>query len=339
MPKASKCRYQGQYFFDQHENATRYLMFWSAFSGRVRRFGPGRPTRCVPNLIAVPSETSSYWCPGYLAATLLMLIMLISGAGTTMAGGFPKMPGEATIILGHYRYIADRFWDSNRDLQQYGFGGEYRSASTKLFVEYGIDGNLTLFGSLPYAVAVFENEFGSATSRTLTDAEAGARYRIRRGPDESYHVSLQATALVPLYKSGLNPVPGYRKTGLDLRIMLAGGFELGSRPAFYSADTGFRVYPGSDILQWVYAISGGFKLAGNWEFLYEFSGMASRSDSDVFTPENILLNTDFNFHKAGAGLFWKPTDTYGIIANVYTDYLGRQSARGRAVNLSLLVFI
>jgi hypothetical protein len=308
-------------------------------AGGIQVTGPVKTPRNTVNLNLVPSQTSTHWVPGYLAAVLLILMMVVAGAGTALAGGFPKMPGEATIILGHYRYMADRFWDSNRDLQQYGFGGEYRSASTKLFVEYGIDGNLTLFGSLPYTVAVFENEFGSATSRTITYAEAGARYRLRRGPDESYHVSLQATALVPLYKSGLNPVPGYRKTGLDLRIMLAGGFELGSRPAFYSADTGLRMYPGSDILQWVYTISGGFTLARQWQFLYEFSGMASGSDNEVFTPENILLNTDFSFHKAGAGLFWKPTESFGIIANLYTDYLGRQSARGRAVNLSLLVFI
>lgn len=270
---------------------------------------------------------------------LLMSTLLGLGITDSLAGGFPKQPGEATLILGHYRYMANSFWDNSRKVQHYGSDGVYRSATSKLFVEFGIDGNLTLFASVPYGVATFRNTFGSSNSAAFTDSEWGARYRFRRGPDERYHDSIQGMVLFPLYRSGLDPVPGYRQTGLDLRLMRAGAHELGSLPAFYSIDTGFRVYPGAEIVQWIYTISGGFRLAPRWEFLYEFSGTISRSGSDVFTPENVLLNTDFSSHKFGAGILFKPTDSFGLIANVYADYLGRQSAQGRALNISLLIFI
>jgi hypothetical protein len=276
---------------------------------------------------------------GLLHLVALWLMLTLAGSTSVSASGFPKQPGEVTIILGHYRYMATSFWNNSRTVEQYGSDGRYGSATTKLFAEMGIDGNLTLFGSVPYAVATFENTFGSSTSKTFTDAELGARYRIRRGPNERYHLSLQGMLLVPLYQTGLNPVPGYRQTGVDVRVMRAGSHTLGSRPAFYSVDTGIRMYPGSEILQWVYTLGGGFQLRPGWEFLYEFSGTISRSGDTVFTPENILLNTDFSSHKVGAGVLWKPSDNFGIIANVYADYLGRQSARGRAFNLSILLFI
>jgi len=268
-----------------------------------------------------------------------IIFTLLSAVSSLKASGFPKQPGEVTLILNHYRYLASRFWDNDLNLQRYGSDGSYRSATTKLFVEAGIDGNLTLFGSVPYATAVYEDAFSRADTRSFTDAEVGARYRIRRGPDAAYHLSIQGMVLVPLYRDGLNPVPGYRKPGLDARIMLAGGYELAGRPAFYSADTGFRLYPGSDILQWVYTLAGGLTLAPQWQLLYELSGTASRSSGNVFTPENILLNTDFFSHKAGIGLMWKPVEQFGVIGTFYTDYAGRQSALGRAFNLSLLVFI
>ena len=172
-----------------------------------------------------------------------IIFTLLSAVSSLKASGFPKQPGEVTLILNHYRYLASRFWDNDLNLQRYGSDGSYRSATTKLFVEAGIDGNLTLFGSVPYATAVYEDAFSRADTRSFTDAEVGARYRIRRGPDAAYHLSIQGMVLVPLYRDGLNPVPGYRKPGLDARIMLAGGYELAGRPAFYSADTGFSSVP------------------------------------------------------------------------------------------------
>ena len=271
-----------------------------------------------------------------------IIFTLLSAVSSLKASGFPKQPGEVTLILNHYRYLASRFWDNDLNLAALRFGtGRTAVATTKLFVEAGIDGNLTLFGSVPYATAVYEDAFSRADTRSFTDAEVGARYRIRRGPDAAYHLSIQGMVLVPLYRDGLNPVPGYRKPGLDARNYAGRGVmnwlvDL----QFYSADTGFRLYPGSDILQWVYTLAGGLTLAPQWQLLYELSGTASRSSGNVFTPENILLNTDFFSHKAGIGLMWKPVDPqFGVIGTFYTDYAGRQSALGRAFNLSLLVFI
>ena len=270
----------------------------------------------------------------------LLLIIFLSGlSSTASATGFPAGKNNTTLINGLFYYHANAFWDINRNLSYYDEEGYYNSLSYRVYVEHGFSTNLTGIFSAPYTCGSFQNLSFAENRCSFGDLEAGFAYRFYY-PKEDFMLSAKVLFLYPAYDSSTSPVPGFGYTGIEGSLVAAGGLLLGNTGAFYQISGGFRSYFETDIWQWIYSVNAGMGLANNLELLLELSGRWSNSGEVTFNPQNIFINTNFDFHKVSAGLLWmiRPASV-GILGQVYLDYSGSQVAKGRSASLSLLLIL
>lgn len=242
------------------------------------------------------------------------------------------------LINSLFYYHANAFWDINRNLSRYDDEGYYNSLTYRVYIEHGISRNVTGILNFPYTKASFQNLDFSESRHSGGDIEAGLAWRFYER-SEDFMLSARLLFIWPSYDTKSTPVPGFGYSGIDAQLIAAGGFMLGNREAFYAVSGGFRKYLGTNIYQWLYSIGGGFNLRDHLELLFELSGRWSESSDETFTPEDLLLNTNFDFHKAGIGLLWMVSpDNLGFLAQVYTDYSGSRVAKGKSASFAVILF-
>lgn len=110
------------------------------------------------------------------------------------------------------------------------------------YAEHGLKDDITLTLKLPYAW--LDNEVGGEdfNNSGFTDLELGARWRFN-DLDAPIATSLQATVLIPLgYDQNADLPLGPGAVGLEARIPVSGGYELGGRNGFWSVEAAYRQY-------------------------------------------------------------------------------------------------
>lgn len=273
----------------------------------------------------------------YSLRYLVLIVLFTSFTSAIHATGFPAGKNQTTLINGLFYYHANAFWDINRNLSRYDEEGYYHSLSYRVYIEHGLSLNMTGILSAPYSCASFQNLTFAEERCSFGDIEAGLAYRFYY-PKQDFMLSAKVLLLLPAYESSPSPVPGYGYYGIDAQLVAAGDLIIGERAAFYQIGGGIRNYFDTDIWQWIYTASAGIGLVDNLQLLLELSGRWSESGEVTFNPQNIFINSNFDSHKAGAGLLWmiRP-ESVGILAQAYLDYSGSQVAKGRSGSISLLL--
>ncbi len=188
------------------------------------------------------------------------------------------------------------------------------------YAEYGLQDDITLTFKLPYAW--LDNEVGGEdfNNSGFTDLELGARWRFN-DLDAPIATSLQGTVLIPLgYDQNADLPLGPGAVGLEARVPVSGGYELGGRNGFWSVEAAYRQYLDSGVSNEIKLfgevsqdIADRVALAAQLEQSISLGG----GNSDSPDPEQ-----GGSFTKLTGHVWYRATDNLTFVLGGYTHIAG-----------------
>jgi hypothetical protein len=275
---------------------------------------------------------------------LVTLILLIVSKNATYAdGGFPVRPGRLLISPSVSYFFANSQWDSTGVKKNFANNGKYSSIGLNLYAEYGISRRFAIVATAPY---VFNNFTQSADpkvtkSQGFSDLETGIRFYLAN-IDFIYYISLQGTAITPLYHD--RPELGYGEEGAEAKLAISGSGHLFGKSTFFNASDGVRQYFGQDAngnsngpIQ--NRFSGTFGISLDEDFKNQvsatISGIYSQSNDKSFTPI-VESNKDFNFLQASLSYGHSFTNEISLFLTGGRFLTGRNTSVGNIVSLAFI---
>ncbi len=266
------------------------------------------------------------------------LIFILTSQNVTYAdGGFPVRPGRLLISPSVSYFFANSQWDSTGVQKRFPNNGKYTSVGVTLYSEYGISRRFALVASVPYVFNNFTENIDpkSTKSQGLTDLETGIRYYLAN-IDFIYYISLQGTAITPLYHD--KPDLGYGEEGAELKLAISGSGHLFGKSTYFNAADGVRQYFGTNgPIQNRY--NGTFGISLDEDFKNQvsatLSGIYSQSNDKSFTPV-FESNKDFNFLQASLSYGHSFTDEISLFLTGGRFITGRNTSVGNIVSLAFV---
>jgi protein XagA len=274
-----------------------------------------------------------------LTKTLLFtLILFITSQNVSFAdGGFPVRPGRLLISPSVSYFFANSQWDSTGTKKHFANNGRYSSVGVTLYAEYGLSRRFAVVASLPYVFNQYTQNTAptSTASSGLTDLETGLRYYLAN-IDFIYYISIQGTAITPLYSN--NASLGYGEEGADLRLAVSGTGHLFGRPSYFNVSDGIRQYFGTNgPIQNRY--NGTYGLTLDDDFMNQISvgvsGINSYSDDKRFSPI-LETNKDFSFVQASLSYGHSFTHEISVFASAGQFLTGRNTGDGTTFSLAFI---
>lgn len=139
------------------------------------------------------------------------------------AGGYTQLQGDT------FTSVTFRTLDS----------GSFRKLELQLYLEYGLENDITLIFKSPYNWL----EQGDSFNQGFADQEVGVRWRFNQDPNLA--TSLQAILIVPPgYDPNENPALGRGIVGAEIRLPVTGTFRFGRRNGYWTVEAAYRDYLG-----------------------------------------------------------------------------------------------
>ncbi len=273
--------------------------------------------------------------------TRLLLVTVVLFTITQNAayadGGFPVRPGRLLISPSVGYFFANSQWDSTGVKKAFPNGGRYSSIGITLYSEYGISRRFAAVASLPYVINNYTQNIDpkSTTSSGLTDLETGIRYYLAN-INYVYYISLQGTAITPLYSN--NASLGYGEEGAELKLAFSGSGHIGDLSTYFNASDGVRQYFGTNgPIQNRYSGTYGLSLDKKFEnqVSVSVSGINSFSDDKRFSPI-LETNKDFSFIQASLSYGHSFTREFSVFASGGKFLTGRNTGDGTTLTLALI---
>ena len=268
---------------------------------------------------------------------LITLILSITAQSFTYAdGGFPVRPGRLLISPSVSYFFANSQWDSTGTKKAFPNNGKYSSVGVTLYSEYGISRRFAVVASLPYVYNRY-TQTGFPTSNTsgLADLETGLRYYLAN-IDFIYYISIQGTAITPLYSN--KPNLGYGEEGAEGKLAISGTGHLFGNNTYFNASDGVRQYFGTNgPIQNRYSGTFGITLDEEFEnqVSVSVSGINSFSDDKRFSPI-LEANKDFSFVQASLSYGHSFTREISLFASGGKFLTGRNTGDGTTFSLAFI---
>ena len=254
---------------------------------------------------------------------------------SSFAGGFPLRPGRLIISPSVNYFVATKGWDSTGVKKSFPNNGKFTSLSYSLYVEYGISRRFTFISTLPYVMNNYTQSDYKSTSNGFTDLETGIKYYLTN-ISFKYYLSLQATAITPLYK---NPNLGYEEEGAELKLAFAGGGHLFGKSTYFNLEDGLRQYFGtSGPIQDRYAGTYGLTLNKGYkdQISVTVSGFYTKSDYKNFSLVNPQISKDFSFTQASLSYGHAFSNQFSIFLTGGQFIAGRNTGFGTSGAVSFI---
>lgn len=266
-----------------------------------------------------------------------VVLFIITQNSVYADGGFPVRPGRLLISPSVGYFFANSQWDSTGVKKAFPNGGKYASIGITLYSEYGISRRFAAVASLPYVINNYTQNIDpkSTTSSGLTDLETGIRYYLAN-INYVYYISLQGTAITPLYSN--NASLGYGEEGAELKLAFSGSGHLGDLSTYFNASDGVRQYFGTNgPIQNRYSGTYGLSLDKKFEnqLSVSVSGINSFSDDKRFSPI-LETNKDFSFIQASLSYGHSFTREFSVFASGGKFLTGRNTGDGTTFTLALI---
>jgi protein XagA len=266
-----------------------------------------------------------------------VVLFIITQNSVYADGGFPVRPGRLLISPSVGYFFANSQWDSTGVKKAFPNGGKYSSIGITLYSEYGISRRFAAVASLPYVINNYTQNIDpkSTTSSGLTDLETGIRYYLAN-INYVYYISLQGTAITPLYSN--NASLGYGEEGAELKLAFSGSGHLGDLSTYFNASDGVRQYFGTNgPIQNRYSGTYGLSLDKKFEnqISVSVSGINSFSDDKRFSPI-LETNKDFSFVQASLSYGHSFTREFSVFASGGKFLTGRNTGDGTTLTLALI---
>ena len=268
--------------------------------------------------------------------TVTVILFITAHSVTYADGGFPTRPGRLLISPSVSYFFANSQWDSTGRKKAFPNNGKYSSVGVTLYAEYGISRRFAAVVSLPYVYNRY-TQTGLPNSNTsgLADLETGLKYYLAN-IDFIYYISIQGTAITPLYSN--KPNLGYGEEGAEGKLSFSGTGHLFGNNTYFSASDGVRQYFGSNgPIQNRY--NGTFGLTLDEEFENQVSvsvsGINSYSDDKRFSPI-LEANKDFSFVQASVAYGHSFTREISLFASAGKFLTGRNTGDGTTFSLAFI---
>jgi hypothetical protein len=208
-----------------------------------------------------------------------------------VAGAWTLPAGKGQVIVTGSFVSADRYYDSRGRILR---GPNYQKFEASAFLEYGFTDRFTGLLSPSLLAASVAGVGAHYVGPGYT--EIGGRFRLLAG--ESWVVSMQASARLPVPANRLNPAAACCTAGeVDIRLLLGKSFTLGAWPAFIDAQAGYRLREGLAQDELRIDVTLGVRPLPNWLILLQsFNVLANDADAGIFTQAR--------YHKVRLGAVW-----------------------------------
>ena len=228
----------------------------------------------------------------------------VMGAPAAHANGFTQPEGST------FTSFTVRTFDSHA------FG----KLELEAYAEYGLKDDITLTFKLPYAWLDNEVAGQQLNNSGFTDLELGARWRFN-DLDAPIATSLQGTLLIPLgYDQNADLPLGPGAVGLEARVPVSGGYQLGGRNGFWSVEAAYRQYFDGSVSNQIKLfgevsqdIADRVALAAQLEQNFALGG----GDSNNPDPEQ-----SGNFTRLTGQVWYRATDNLTFVVGGYTHVAG-----------------
>lgn len=238
-----------------------------------------------------------------MAGTGFASLLLLMGAPAALANGFTQPEGSTFTSFTVRTFHVDDF--DKFELEAY--------------AEYGLEDDITLTFKLPYAW--LDDEIGgqSVSNAGFTDLELGARWRFN-DLDAPIATSLQGTVLIPLgYDQNAELPLGPGAVGLEARVPVSGGYQLGGRNGFWSVEAAYRQYFDS-------GVSNEIKLFGEVsQDIADRVALAAQIEQSIAVGGGSSDNRDPDqgtFTKLTGHVWYRATDDLTFVLGGYTHVAG-----------------
>ncbi|WP_374949716.1 hypothetical protein [Mucilaginibacter sp.] len=272
----------------------------------------------------------------------LLTFIIIGSAWQQAFAGFP-IGKYRSIVVPSFSYYSSK--DTyNRDGKRIAGanGSGFNSYAFGLYLGYGLTRRMDLLVNLsaPFQTSKFATANGiiSQASSGLGDLQVGLSYALVNFNYNSY-LSVQVSGIAPLYNNSNKAVAlGYGTYGSEVKLMYSGGLS-GKFKGYYNLEAGYRRffdYQGPNVF--IYSATLGTPIPGRNQITAEIGGQSSSSRDKSFS-QNLSINRDFSFTKAGLGFGHSFTRRFSLFANGFYTFRGYNSGVGSGVSMQAVLKI
>lgn len=274
----------------------------------------------------------SKWAKGFS----LLLIACTLATAKAHASAWPMRKGHLMLSPSIGYFNASRLWDKNGKASDYPDSGYFKSVGIYLYGEYGASRRVTVVASIPFSINTYSQAGTKSTARGLGDGELGFRYYLLNA-NYKFYMSVQATAVIPLYVNNASNNLGFQLFGSDVQLLGSGSTKVGAETSlFYSFSAGARQYfAAAGPLQLKSAVTLGLNLDKSNQFSLSSTGIVSQSSNKNFNV-NLLENRDFSYLQVSASIGHSFSLNTSAFVNYSQFIIGKNSGIGNNITLSLV---
>ncbi|MFA6086120.1 hypothetical protein [Mucilaginibacter sp.] len=275
---------------------------------------------------------------------ICLSLIILSSAWQQAFAGWPIGKYRSIVIPSFNYYTSKDSWDRNGTKVKGADGSGFTSYAIGLYFGYGLTRRMDLLVNVlaPYQSSKLVTATGAVTpqnSSGLGDMQVGVSYALINFGYKSY-LSIQASGIIPLYKNTNRAIAlGYGAYGGEVKLMYAGGIDSKLFKGYYNLEAGYRRFfdfDGPNVL--VYSASVGVPVPGRNQVSVEVGGQWASSNNKTFS-QNLSVNRDFAFTKAGLNFGHAFTRRFSLFANGFYTFTGRNSGIGYGGSLQAIMKI
>jgi hypothetical protein len=275
------------------------------------------------------------YIPAKIALLFIGLLLLANSA--VYASGKPVGKKRLFLIPAAAYFFNSTYWDPNGVSRLYDNNRHFGSVILSLNSEYGFSRRVSLVASVPYVINHISQTGSSTSISGFGDAEIGARYYFANINYNTYF-SVQASAVVPLYKNAPDKSIGYEALGGDLKFIAAGDFNLFTKKFYFEASTGGRQF---------FTSSGPFQLKNSLSLSYSinkknqvslagtslYSYSTTKTPVDVTNPLNTADVKQFSFNQLTASYSYSIQRNKSLFVSFSKFITGTNTGQGTTLSL------
>jgi hypothetical protein len=251
------------------------------------------------------------------------------------AGAWTQQPGHGQIILTSSLYRTSTKFDSSGNLQDFGYGGDFRQFITSAYIELGLTKRDTLAANVPGEFLDFSNTYKKLNSEGLGDVEVSWRHRLN--PLKSkWVVSSQLLVMFPGYPENESPAPGNYQEDVEGRLLIGRGASFAKQHVFMDVEAAYRYRNGAPADQFrsdgTVGIEFGHRLMAMGQ-VFAIKGMQNGQPSSVSSNPN--AQSDFDLYKVQPSLVLSLFHGTRLQAGWNDAFAGRNTGNGHTEILAV----
>lgn len=251
------------------------------------------------------------------------------------AGAWTDKPGHGQVIVTGSYYRTSTEFDSQRNVQSFGYGGDFRQVILNTSTEVGLTRHDTLFVNAPGEWLRFANQYGKTDGVSAGDIEVGWRRLLNR-ENSPWALSGQMLVMFPAYSATQNPAPGNHQEDVEGRILLGRGTEFGHQHLFWDLEGGYRYRSGAPADQVRSDGTIGFEIAHRVMLMGQVFGITGmRNGQAENATSNPNAQSDFDLYKVQPSVVLSLTHNTRLQCGWNDAFAGRNTGNGQSVILAV----